>query len=124
MDSRRQYIEAQAAVFKALGHPSRLLMVDALRSGEKCVCELQVLVGDDMSTVSRHLAVLREAGIVEREKKGVNIYYRLVLGCLENFLACTGRLIEQRVTRQVTMLHRNGEASALPCTCNGTAPKA
>ncbi len=122
MNSRR-YIEAQAAVFKALGHPSRLLMVDALRNGEKCVCELQALVGDDMSTVSKHLAVLREAGIVEREKKGVNIYYRLVLRCLENFLTCTGRLIEQQVARQVTMLHRNDDASALPCTCNGTAPK-
>lgn len=59
MDRHREYIAEQAKIFKALGHPSRLLMVDALRSGEKCVCDLQTLVGDDMSTVSKHLSILR-----------------------------------------------------------------
>lgn len=47
MERRKRYIAAQARIFKALGHPSRLLHVDALREGEKCVCELQALVGDD-----------------------------------------------------------------------------
>lgn len=70
MERRKRYIAAQARIFKALGHPSRLLMVDALREGEKCVCELQALVGDDMSTISKHLAVLREAGVVSAEKRG------------------------------------------------------
>ena len=69
-DERKAYIAAQAKIFKALGHPSRLLMVDALLDGEKCVCDLQALVGDDMSTVSKHLAVLREAGVVTDEKRG------------------------------------------------------
>ena len=54
-----QLLAEQAKIFKALGHPSRLLMVHALREGEKCVCDLQSLIGADMSTVSRHLAVLR-----------------------------------------------------------------
>lgn len=91
-------------MFKALGHPSRLLMVDALRDGEKCVCDLQALIGDDMSTVSRHLSVLREAGIVSSEKRGTNIYYHLTLCCLEHFLACTGQLLEKRIASQVAML--------------------
>ena len=85
MDKHKRYIAAQARIFKALGHPSRLLMVDALRDGEKCVCDLQTLVGDDMSTVSKHLSVLREAGVVSSEKRGTNIYYRLALCCLETF---------------------------------------
>ena len=76
MQHNKEFIEAQARIFKALGHPSRLLMVDALRDGEKCVCDLQALVGDDMSTISKHLAVLRDAGVVTRRKQGVNIYYR------------------------------------------------
>ena len=97
MQHNKEFIEAQARIFKALGHPSRLLMVDALRDGEKCVCDLQALVGDDMSTISKHLAVLRDAGVVTRRKQGVNIYYSLALCCLDQFLACTGQLLEKRI---------------------------
>ena len=104
MEQRKRYIAAQARIFKALGHPSRLLMVDALREGEKCVCELQALVGDDMSTISKHLAVLREAGVVSAEKRGTSIYYRLTLGCLDTFLQCTGELVERRALSQMEML--------------------
>ena len=97
MVHNKQYIAEQAKIFKALGHPTRLLMVDALRDGEKCVCELQSLVGDDMSTISRHLAVLREAGIISSDK--------LSLCCLETFLGCTGELVEKRVRSQIDMLN-------------------
>lgn len=104
MERHRRFISAQAKIFKALGHPSRLLMVDALRGGEKCVCDLQELVGDDMSTVSRHLAVLREAGVVISQKRGVNIYYTLSLCCLDTFLTCTEQMIESRARAQLDML--------------------
>lgn len=106
MDRHKKYIAEQAKIFKALGHPSRLLMVDALRDGEKCVCDLQVLVGDDMSTVSKHLSVLREAGIVSTDKRGTNIYYQLSLCCLETFLTCTGEIVEKRVLSQMDMLKK------------------
>ena len=106
MDKHKRYIAAQARIFKALGHPSRLLMVDALRDGEKCVCDLQTLVGDDMSTVSKHLSVLREAGVVSSEKRGPNIYYRLALCCLETFLSCTGEIVEKRILSQMDMLNK------------------
>ena len=104
VERHRRFITAQAKIFKALGHPSRLLMVDALRQGEKCVCELQELVGDDMSTVSRHLTVLREAGVVSAEKRGVNIYCTLSLCCLDTFLSCAEQLIESRAKAQLDML--------------------
>lgn len=104
MNRHRQYIAEQARIFKALGHPSRLLMVDALRGGEKCVCDLQALVGDDISTISKHLSVLREAGIVSSEKRGTNMYYQLSLCCLETFLTCTGEIVEKRVLSQMDML--------------------
>lgn len=100
----RRYIAEQARIFKALGHPSRLLMVDALRDGEKCVCDLQALVGDDMSTVSRHLSVLREAGIVSSEKRGTNIYYRLSSAVWKPFRHATGEIMERRVRAQMAML--------------------
>lgn len=100
----RKYIEAQAQIFKALGHPSRLLMVDALRHGEMCVCDLQRLVGDDMSTVSKHLSVLRHASIVSTEKRGTNIYYKLELSCLETFLSCTGAVVQRRILSQLEII--------------------
>ncbi len=105
MNNRREIIiAAQARIFKSLGHPSRLLILDALRSGEKCVRDLQSLVGQDMSTVSKHLAVLREAGIVESEKRGTNIYYRLILCCLDYFLKCSEDAIRQRLISQMSLL--------------------
>lgn len=97
-ERHRQFIAEQAKIFKALGHPTRLLMVDALRSGELCVCELQALVGDDMSTVSNHLAILRSADVVVTEKRGKNIYYRLSMRCLDSFLTCTGDVVRRRAT--------------------------
>lgn len=105
VDPHKKYIAEQAKIFKALGHPSRLLMVDALRSGEKCVCDLKALVGDDMSTVSKHLSVLKEAGIVLTEKRGTSIYYRLAIACLDSFLSCTCKMLEKRISEQVNMLN-------------------
>ncbi|MBQ4132649.1 MAG: winged helix-turn-helix transcriptional regulator [Desulfovibrionaceae bacterium] len=107
MEQHRQFVAAQANIFKALGHPSRLLMVEALRHHEKCVCELQSLVGDDMSTVSKHLSILRQAGVVSAERRGNNIYYRLTLSCLDAFLSCTSRMVENRILSLSRILDKN-----------------
>jgi DNA-binding transcriptional ArsR family regulator len=56
--------KVRARVIKAMAHPSRLLIIDILSEGEQCVCELQKRVGSDMSTVSKHLALMRSAGLV------------------------------------------------------------
>ncbi len=81
-------LSEHAKIFKALGHPSRLIMVNALQSGEKCVCELQELIGDDISTISRHLGTLKEAGIISAQKRGTFMFYSLKLECLPTFLSC------------------------------------
>jgi len=78
----------RAAVFKALGHPARLQIVEALADGEQCVCVLVDAVGSGWSTVSRHLAVLKAAGILEDEKRGLQVYYRLALPCVNTFAEC------------------------------------
>lgn len=96
-EQNRKRIAVQAKIFKALGHPSRLLMVDALRNGEKCVCDLQSLVGVDMSTISRHLSILREAGIVDSDKRGTSMYYRLVMPCVDTFMGCTSDVVSRRL---------------------------
>ncbi|MEX2578359.1 MAG: metalloregulator ArsR/SmtB family transcription factor [Verrucomicrobiales bacterium] len=80
-----------AAVFKSLGHPARVAMVRQLAGGERCVCELVEAAGLGWSTVSRHLGVLREAGVVSDEKRGQQVFYRLELPCVARFLDCLER---------------------------------
>ena len=84
----RQSRRHRAAVFKALGHPSRLQIIEALGQGERCVCELVDEVGSGWSTVSRHLSVLKAAGILEDEKRGLQVFYRLALPCVSTFVEC------------------------------------
>jgi DNA-binding transcriptional ArsR family regulator len=85
----------RAQVLKALGHPSRLAMVEALLQGEKCVCELQGLVGSDMSTVSKHLSVLRNAGLLDDRKEGLKVYYRLCMPCVARFFDCVDEVLQR-----------------------------
>jgi len=85
-------------MFKALGHPARLLMVDELSRGERCVCELKELVGFEMPTISRHLAVLREAGVVEDEKRGQQVFYRLRTPCVVRLFECVGEACDGRAS--------------------------
>jgi ArsR family transcriptional regulator len=88
MTSRIQLCRQRAPVFKALGHPARLQIVERLAGGERCVCELVEAVGFGWSTVSRHLSVLKAAGVIEDEKRGLQVYYRLALPCVTSFIAC------------------------------------
>ena len=78
----------QARIIKALAHPSRLFIVDELARGERCVCELTDLIGVEMPTVSRHLSLLKRAGILEDEKRGSQVFYRLRVPCVLNFFKC------------------------------------
>ena len=87
----------EAAVFKALGHPSRLLIVDVLAAGELCVSELTGLVGSDASTVSNHLAVLRNVGLVIDDRRGQQVFYRLGAPCVTKVFHC---LEEMRAARE------------------------
>ena len=90
MDTKTQAkYEARAKIIKAMAHPTRLFIVDELgRSGERCVCELTEMIGVDMSTVSRHLAMLKNAGIIEDEKRGQQVYYSLRVQCIMDFFEC------------------------------------
>lgn len=87
---------APAKVFKALGHPTRLFMALELGRGERCVCELQELVGADMSTISKHLSVLREARLVTDERRGAQVFYSLTVPCVLSFMDCIEGLTGSR----------------------------
>jgi ArsR family transcriptional regulator len=88
-DVEREEAQRIAAVAKALGDPIRLQLVDVLRkhAGKVCVCELVPLFDLSQPTVSHHLKVLREAGIVESERKGLWAYYYVIPDALSEFSA-------------------------------------
>lgn len=72
----------------ALSNPARLRMVVSLADGEKCVCDMAAEVGLDMSTTSRHLVQLRQAGLLTDERRGNMVFYSLKATCLPSFLDC------------------------------------
>ena len=101
MDAKTQArLTTRANIFKALAHPSRLLVVEQLAQKELCVCELTTMIGADMSTVSRHLSVLKGAGIIQDEKRGLQVYYRLKMPCALRFFECVGEVIETNAKEQ------------------------
>ena len=97
----RDRYETRARIMKALGHPTRLFMVDELSRGDRCVCELTEMVGADTSTVSKHLSLLREAGIVDFEKRGTQVYYHLAAPCVRDFFACLESMVQTNIQRQM-----------------------
>ena len=83
MDATMQeQFEVRAMVIKAMGHATRLFMVHELEKGEQCVCDLQAKVGADISTVSRHLTILKQAGIIAGRKQGNQVFYHLQCPCV------------------------------------------
>lgn len=84
-------LEKKAEVLKALGQPTRLRIMEYLRDGERCVCEIFPAIGGQQSNVSRHLAVLKQAGLVSDRREGVSIYYRVLEPSLFKLLDDLGR---------------------------------
>ena len=99
----RALFEARARIIKALAHPTRLFLVDELSRGERCVCELTEMVGADMSTVSKHLAVLKASGIVEDEKRGSQVFYTLRCPCVLNFFTCVESVLKTNARAQAAL---------------------
>lgn len=99
----RARFQARAGILKALAHATRLAVVDELSRGERCVCELHALAGGDLSTVSKHLAVLKAAGIVADEKRGAQVFYRLCLPCLTGFFSCLESVIRAAAEERLAL---------------------
>src|SRR5512136_565520 len=97
--------ESRARIIKAMAHPTRLFIVDELaKSGERCVCELTEMVGADMSTVSKHLSILKNEGIVHDDKRGLQVFYKLNMPCILNFLKCVETIIKCKAEEHLAVL--------------------
>lgn len=105
----RKY-ETRARIIKAMAHPARLFILEKLKDGELCVNELRDLLGLDVSTVSRHLSLLKSEGLVFDEKRGNCVYYNLRVPCVLDFMSCV----------EAVMDNRANESGACNCrTCAG-----
>jgi len=99
----RSRFEARARIMKALAHPTRLFLVEELSRGEQCVGDLTRLVGADVSTVSKHLAILRNVGLVDDVKQGAMVFYRLRVPCAVGFFDCVENVIAQNAKEQARL---------------------
>ncbi len=98
--------ESLARVLKALAHPARLRILEAIEKNERCVCELTDMLGLDQSTVSKHLAALRQAGLVQSRKDGVMTFYSLKICCLGTLLDCIEGVVADHLRQQQEALRR------------------
>jgi ArsR family transcriptional regulator len=89
--------QLKVAIFKALAHPVRLRISEELLGGEKCVCDLVALFNFDRTTISKHLAVLKSAGVIRDRKEGLFVFYSLNLECLGMMIGCISKSIENEL---------------------------
>lgn len=96
----------QARVIQAMAHPIRLAIVDCLREGEVCVCEIAERVGAERSNVSRHLALMTTAGVLASRQEGLKVFYRLKCPCILRFLSCIDTVLKEQLAETRAVLSR------------------
>ena len=103
-EKQKNLFEARAKIMKAMAHPTRLFIVDQLSKGNRCVCELTVMIGADTSTVSKHLSILKNAGLIKDEKKGTQVFYNLKTPCILNFFGCVESILESTARENLSLI--------------------
>lgn len=91
---QKQRLGIRARIIKSLAHPTRLFIVEELSKQERCVCELTAMIGADISTVSKHLSILKNAGIIQDDKRGAQVFYNLKTPCILNFFHCVESVVQ------------------------------
>jgi ArsR family transcriptional regulator len=94
----------RARIVKAIAHPVRIMILEELEKGEKCVCQLAPLFDLDISTLSRHLAQLKNAGIVSERKEGTKVIHKLETPCILKIFECCGNVLKNNLKRKSGLL--------------------
>jgi len=107
MDAKTQALfEARAKIIKAMAHPTRLFIVDKLSKKKICVQDLTKMVGSDISTVSKHLALLKDSAIIKDEKRGAKVFYTLKTPCVLNFFKCVETVMKTNAEAQMALVQK------------------
>jgi ArsR family transcriptional regulator len=99
-DLRREKYQLQADILTAVAHPIRVAIVDLLKDGEVCVCEIAERIHTERSNTSRHLAMMLKAGVLKTRKDGQQVFYSLRTPCVVQFLQCACQALEQNLSQQ------------------------
>ena len=102
--NKQLLFQKQAEIVKAMGHPVRIAVVDLLKDGQQCVCDIAEHVGSERSNVSKHLAVMHAAGIVEQRKEGLKVLYKLKTPCILQFFSCISGVLKEQVKESEKLL--------------------
>ena len=94
---KRLLFEKQARIAQAIGHPLRLEIIDFLKDGPQCVCDIAERVGSERSNVSKHLSVMVSAGVLGFRKEGLKVIYKLKCPCILDFFSCMSGVLKQQV---------------------------
>ena len=104
-EKKREKYGVRSRIIKAMAHPTRLFIVDELAKETRCVCELTKMVGADISTVSKHLTVLKQAGIVQDEKRGTQVFYTLRCPCVKQFFDCVEAVLQSNAREHLEIVN-------------------
>lgn len=96
--------EKQAGIAKAIAHPVRVAVVDFLRTGEQCVCDIAVKVGTERTNLSKHLSVMVSAGVLESRKDGLKVMYKIKTPCILRFLDCLREVLKEQAKESQELL--------------------
>jgi len=92
--NQRLLYEKQADILKGLAHPLRVAILDFLRDGPQCVCDIAEHVGSERSNISRHLSIMVNAGVLSYKKRGLNVIYELKVPCIMDFFSCLSKCLK------------------------------
>ncbi len=94
----------KSEIIQAAAHPIRLAIIEYLEGGEQCVCDIVLHVDAQRSNVSRHLALMLKAGVLECRKDGLKVFYQLKTPCILKFLSCVDQVLRERIEGEMDLL--------------------
>ena len=105
-EMNQKILEGQSSILKALGQPTRLQILELLNNGERCVCEIFPAIHQEQANVSKHLSILKQAGILESRKDGLRILYRIKAPEILNLLTGVSKLLKAQANEQHRLMTR------------------
>lgn len=99
-----QLYEKQADIAKAIAHPVRVAVLEFVKDGEQCVCDIAAAVGSERSNLSKHLSLMVNAGVLASRKDGLKVMYRIKTPCVLKFLDCLRECLKEQAAEQQKLL--------------------
>ncbi len=108
MELKLDLLERKSEILKAIAQPTRLKILELLRNGEICVCEMLPVLGEEQANVSKHLSILRSAGIVEVRKEGVSSYYKVKDKRIFKLIDIVDKIIKDEIIKSAKLAKEYG----------------